>query len=201
MADLLLILSLLAMIATIWIWPHSYLFPRAFIYRIHAEGRPLQVRTFLLGSDDGRLQIAFGEYRFYMSSGVTGPQAAKELRHELGIPPQRAATHLGWRRELIGFGLINDWEAPPSTVGHATMIQLISGGHIPGNFGVIESFKGVWVPYWAIIMAAAAFPARRLYLWAKKRRRRELGRCIACGYDLRGSNEKCPECGALIVVA
>ena len=37
----------------------------------------------------------------------------------------------------------------------------------------------------------ALFASRRYTLY----RRKKLGQCLACGYDLRGSTNRCPECG------
>jgi hypothetical protein len=56
--------------------------------------------------------------------------------------------------------------------------------------------------YWlAALVAAAPLAAwAPTFLRARRRRRRRIrGRCVDCGYDLRGGNERCPECGAAVV--
>ena len=57
---------------------------------------------------------------------------------------------------------------------------------------------GVAVPHWMIIFACGVLPA----WWALDRRRRRAqarrrtaGLCTRCGYDLRESRGRCPECG------
>ncbi len=45
----------------------------------------------------------------------------------------------------------------------------------------------------AILPAAElALGARRLH---RRRKRKKLGLCVKCGYDLRASKDRCPECG------
>ena len=59
-----------------------------------------------------------------------------------------------------------------------------------------SSYPGfIAVPYWFITSILAA-----ISLWAILRRRSQRerslpGHCRVCGYDLRGSHGKCPECG------
>ncbi len=56
------------------------------------------------------------------------------------------------------------------------------------------------VPFWAVIGLFCVAPMLTLVGMARRsmRRRRYLrsGRCLACGYDLRGSEGRCSECGA-----
>jgi hypothetical protein len=55
----------------------------------------------------------------------------------------------------------------------------------------------VSVPYWFLALLFAALPAWRCVGWVSRRSRRRAGHCLACGYDLRASAERCPECGTL----
>jgi hypothetical protein len=59
---------------------------------------------------------------------------------------------------------------------------------------------GGWVlqlPLWLFAIVFLAGPAYVFSLRMRTRRRARAGRCAACGYDLRASPERCPECGTL----
>ena len=56
-------------------------------------------------------------------------------------------------------------------------------------------FTEARLPHWLIAMLTAALPAVRCGAWWRRRRRHAIGRCPRCGYDLRASPDRCPECG------
>jgi hypothetical protein len=61
--------------------------------------------------------------------------------------------------------------------------------------GRIMNLLWVGVPYWFLALLALAPP---VYALARSRRRRRHAQhpvCAACGYDLRATPDRCPECG------
>ena len=56
------------------------------------------------------------------------------------------------------------------------------------------------LPVWALALPAALLPALRMRSRVRSWRRRGPGLCTACGYDLRATRERCPDCGTVCAV-
>ena len=73
------------------------------------------------------------------------------------------------------------------------MIDPIGNRLPPGR-----SARAVVFPYWVVVALLAMWPIRRA--WRELRTKRELrrqlqGLCPRCGYDMRFTPDRCPECG------
>ena len=59
------------------------------------------------------------------------------------------------------------------------------------------------LPCWLLLTVLGIIPViaatRAIQAGQRRRSRFALDYCIKCGYDLRGSAERCPECGTSIV--
>ena len=82
-----------------------------------------------------------------------------------------------------------------------------------GNFRIAPNKKTTWhllpvfvrtgppgewrmsAPLYIGILLFGAYPLWMALPFRRRRKRKKLGLCVKCGYDLRGSKERCPECG------
>ena len=63
-----------------------------------------------------------------------------------------------------------------------------------------QEYREVKIPYWALLLLFAAYPATAFIRGPMRRwRRRRRGLCLTCAYDLTGNESgTCPECGATV---
>jgi len=94
------------------------------------------------------------------------------------------------------------------TKGYFGLAVMAEKGHIVGPFGaaylndtnadgVSEGAAEIIVPDWFLL---SFFLLPPLYLAGRiilRRKTRQKGLCAACGYDLRATPDRCPECGAV----
>lgn len=87
-------------------------------------------------------------------------------------------------------------DQPTVTRWHAAGFRVSQSYSATGD-GTVAEWAAVTVPYWALASAASLVP---VLVWGRalvRRRRGGLGRCQRCGYDLRATPGRCPECGSL----
>jgi len=70
---------------------------------------------------------------------------------------------------------------------------------IPGLFAEAANFihHEAALPAWFLVACAAVLPAFRVRAVLRNRRRARMGLCVACGYDLRATPDRRPECGTV----
>ena len=135
-----------------------------------AWGRSYLPPHLSIRSEHGRLVLVFWQsadanQALFDRETGAGP-GAHALWQRLLSPARKGGPHY----ESLGFG----------TVG-----------------GEISSFKLrlISIPWWSLtLLSALAFVAIGVRT-LRQRRRVRAGRCVNCGYDLRATPAKCPECG------
>jgi hypothetical protein len=97
----------------------------------------------------------------------------------------------GWPAVLYVEGALNE---PPSG------FRAFRAGHYHTSDDRRAGKMWLLLPYWPTALSLSLLliiPAMHLMRWRRRRRRSRLGVCPACGYDLRGTPDRCPECGAV----
>lgn len=159
------------------------------------------VRTFSICSDDGQIQFERALYlkRAPSSVGIFGDPIL--MSEPTAIAPYPFPDDPSWlcRRGVS----IYQPPRPMRAAGFDTMeidagMSFQSGW--PGQDWDYRS-RRVAVPHWAPI-AGLLLPGAFMLIGIVRRRRRaraRAGLCRTCGYDIRASPDRCPECGTTTV--
>jgi hypothetical protein len=86
---------------------------------------------------------------------------------------------------------------------HVALLGVVLAGHDrvksgttgAGPYTLRDSFHTLILPYWVPWAATAALPSMHVARAFRRRRRQDARRCPSCGYDLRATPGRCPECG------
>jgi hypothetical protein len=122
------------------------------------------------------------------------------------------------------FVSVTEWGGRSATVRFGPRVEAggarqRGGAHLNGEwygrfgFGTVDvveppwTCRQTWIPCWAVVAAGMVVPAAWIafvavpWVWRLRAElaRRRVGLCGRCGYDMRASKERCPECGTMVM--
>jgi hypothetical protein len=112
----------------------------------------------------------------------------------VNMHPQREPEGPEWAHDSYDLAVAeNTWDAIRNDASWRVAGFSYSREHQP-------DMQILVTPSWAVALATAGLPILCVRSRSMRRRRSRMGLCAQCGYDLRASPERCPECGLEVLI-
>jgi len=177
------LLSAILCVATLGLWPHSYRGNTKAVWRSVNYDEHLTDWTFV-SIDSAAGYVCFSPWRHRVEPVNWFSFEAPVTRHRMFD-----FVWGGDRPQWPGFSGRDYWG--------------IQFRHFTEPYTPPQVYEGwaITLPYWLITPSLVLLPAFAASRLAKRRRRSLHGLCVVCGYDLRASPGRCPECGMVVGTA
>jgi hypothetical protein len=188
MLDITVTLSLLLFFAVLALWIRTY---STVDMLGHGTQTSTSISSFRLASSRGRVALNITSSH---TEGPNGPTA-----FAMGWPGSPGLIGWWYRQSesyFFGFGN-NDRVRRQSFLGITDEAFSINDS-LGSSATLIHTARELIVPCWLLALLAAVLPAwraARILAEHRRRRRQRFGLCPSCGYDLRATPQRCPECG------
>jgi hypothetical protein len=154
-----------------------------FVAKSHPDGHVVGWTSRTLTPDFATsIDVVVSEYEGGVGVAFSWAKVPKEHEWELFLAVE--VPHYGF------YGLLNCRIPAPAMWS----VTALGPPTVDGAAG-----KGVYLhsPRWFPLVVTAILPTLAIAAFAVRRRRfrRRPGYCVSCGYDLRASPDRCPECG------
>ena len=175
------LVSLLLAVLIVALWVRSYFKADRFL-KITTKDTPDQLHWTIQNLDIGKGGV--GWYRIVWDAAPadlgSDPTLVRDtpLRHLNPPPAYPDYPNLVGVRSFLGLKFWRDWSPSQSST----------------RFTAITIIVPLWCPFAVFLLLAICLSIDRIRL----RRRLKTGCCPRCGYDLRASPERCPECGTTV---
>jgi len=185
-------ISLLLCVATACLWLRSFWHEDAACYRTHNAIRVIAV------SQPGRVWFEkIHEVSIWAPSPTTNWGAGFWV---YSVPHQSSDDAWQWEK----------WYSNDDYIFRRWGFRVVRGDRLtpvpspdPEIFGTCDFFPAaaVALPYWFVVPLAAVLPAIAVRRHLRSRHSPQAGHCQLCGYDLRATPWRCPECGTIPIGA
>jgi hypothetical protein len=174
------LISLMLSITLIVLWITTY---RSTEYPLFDFSTKTSLHRSGIGSTQGRMSFSYNLWRWGKANEEAQPMEMRSLTYSPEPPISwtyaKAPRNHGF--QLLGTQLIYDYQAGTTSGGDPFSYQFYY-------------FK---IPHFHLILLCALLPAWAVRKSIRRRRARSSDECKICGYDLRATPDRCPECGTV----